>query len=130
MNGSNIWKTEEIEYKIQFLLFRQILGSFRYLWFALLFRFFWGVWVQSSNYLLIPLYPMYSTGPCPDPHLGSWNCLAHQAHIALSEPMSYIDQQGRSLGSFPTFPSSYPHFNQPSGYWPCVEPCVVGDIGK
>ena len=22
---------------------------------------------------------------CPDPHLGSWNCFPHQAHIALSE---------------------------------------------
>ena len=42
---------------------------------------------------------------CPDPHLGSWNCLPHQAHIALSEPMSSTDKQGSSLGSFPTFPS-------------------------
>ena len=58
--------------------------------------------------------PMYSTRPCclvqaitrhtcPDPHLGSWNCLPHQAHIVPSEPMSSIDQQGSSLGSFPTF---------------------------
>ena len=42
---------------------------------------------------------------CPDPDLGSWNCLPYQAHIAPSEPMSSIDQQGSSLGSFPTFPS-------------------------
>ena len=42
---------------------------------------------------------------CPDPHLGSWNCLPYQAHIAPSETMSSIDQQGSSLGSFPTFPS-------------------------
>ena len=42
---------------------------------------------------------------CPDPHLGSWNCLPHQAHIALSEPMSSTDKQGSSLSSFPTFPS-------------------------
>ena len=60
--------------------------------------------------------PMYGTRPwclvqaitrhtCPDPHLGSWNCLPHQAHIAPSEPMSSIDQQGSSLDSFPTFPS-------------------------
>ena len=41
----------------------------------------------------------------PDPHLGSWNYLPHQAHIALSEPMSSTDKQGSSLGSFPTFPS-------------------------
>ena len=57
--------------------------------------------------------PMYGTRPCrlvqaitrhtcPDPHLGSWNCLPHQAHIAPSEPMSSIDQKGSSLGSFPT----------------------------
>ena len=42
---------------------------------------------------------------CPDPHLGSWNCLPHQAYIAPSEPMRDIDQQDSSLGSFPTFPS-------------------------
>ena len=41
---------------------------------------------------------------CPDPHLGSWNCLPHQALIALTEPMSSIDSQGSSLGSFPTSP--------------------------
>ena len=60
--------------------------------------------------------PMYGTRPCclvqvitrhtcPDPHLGSWKCLPHQAHIAPSEPMSSIHQQCLSLGSFPTFPS-------------------------
>ena len=63
--------------------------------------------------------PMYGTRPCcldqaitqhtcPDPHLGSWNCLPHQAHIAPSEPMSSIDQQGSRLGSFlppPLYPS-------------------------
>ena len=43
--------------------------------------------------------PLYGTRPwclvqaitrhtCQDPHLGSWNCLPHQAHIAPSEPMS------------------------------------------
>ena len=53
---------------------------------------------------------------CPDPHLGSWNCLPLQAHIAPSEPMSSIDQQGSSLDSFPTFASSfYPHFNRTFG---------------
>ena len=56
---------------------------------------------------------MYGTRPCclvqsitrhtcPDPHLGSWNCLAHQSHFASCEQMSSIDQQGSSLGSFPT----------------------------
>ena len=48
--------------------------------------------------------PMYGTRPwclvqaitrhtCPDPHLGSWNCLPQQAHIAPSEPMSSIDHR-------------------------------------
>ena len=65
---------------------------------------------------LTPLQPMYGTRPCclvqaitrhtcPDPHLWSWNYLAHQAHIELSETMSSIDEQGSSLGSIPTFPS-------------------------
>ena len=60
--------------------------------------------------------PIYGTRPCcrvqaitrhtcPDPHLGSWNCLPHQAHIAPSEPMSSIDQLGSSLGSFSISPS-------------------------
>ena len=80
--------------------------------------------------------PMYGTRPCclvhtrPDPHLGSWNCLPHQAHIAPSEPMSSIDQQGSSLDSFPTFPPPYPYFNRPSGFWPCVKSCLVGGSDK
>ena len=85
--------------------------------------------------------PMYGTRPrClvqaitrhmyPDPHLGSWNCLPHQAHIALSEPMSSIDQQGSSLGSFSTSPFLYPHFNRPLGFWLCVKSCLVGDSDK
>ena len=85
--------------------------------------------------------PMYGTRPwclvqaitrhrCPDPHLGSWNCLPHQAHIAPSEPMSSTDQQGSSLDSFPTFPPPYPHFNRPSGFWPCVKSCLVGGSDK
>ena len=63
--------------------------------------------------------PMYGTRPwclvqtitrhtCPDPDLGSWNCLPYQAHIAPSWPMSSIDQQVSSLGSFPTFPFPSP----------------------
>ena len=85
--------------------------------------------------------PMYGTRPCclvqaitrhtcPDPHLGSWNCLPHQAHIAPSEPMSSTDQQGSSLDSFLTFPPPYPHFNRPSGFWPCVKSCLVGGSDK
>ena len=67
---------------------------------------------------------------CPDPHLGSWNCLPHQAHIALSELLSCTDKQGSSLGSFPTSPPLYPHFNRPSGFWPCVKSCLVGGSDK
>ena len=59
-----------------------------------------------------------------------WQASALQSHIARSEPMSNIDQQGSSLGWFPTCPFSYPHFNRPSGYWSCDESCLVGDIGK
>ena len=67
---------------------------------------------------------------CPDPHLGSWNCLPHQAHIALSEPMSSTDKLGSSLGSFPTSPPLYPHFHRPSGFWPGVKSCLVGGSDK
>ena len=67
---------------------------------------------------------------CPDPHLGSWNCLPHQAHIVPSEPMSSINQQGSCLDSFPTFLPPYPHFNRPSGFWPCVKSCLVGGSDK
>ena len=73
-------------------------------------------WRQKEEVPRTFLKPMYSTRPCclvqaitwhtcSDPHLGSWNCLPHQAHIAPSELMSSIDQQLSSLGSFPTFPS-------------------------
>ena len=38
----------------------------------------------------------------PGPMFGSMFSRAHQAHIALSEPMTSIVQQGSSLGSCPT----------------------------
>ena len=44
--------------------------------------------------------------------------------------MSSIDQQGSSLGSFPTSSPLYPHFNRPSGFWPCVKSCLVGGSDK
>ena len=44
--------------------------------------------------------------------------------------MSSTDKQGSSLGSFPTFPPLYPHFNRPSGFWPCVKSCLVGGSDK
>ena len=43
---------------------------------------------------------MYSTRLCCLVY--AITCLAQQAQIALSEPMSNIDQQGSSLGTFPT----------------------------
>ena len=44
--------------------------------------------------------------------------------------MSSTDKQGSSLGSFPTSPPLYPHFNRPSGFWPCVKSCLVGGSNK
>ena len=44
--------------------------------------------------------------------------------------MSNIDQQGSSLGSYPTFLSSNLHFNRLSGHWPCAKPCLVGGKGQ
>ena len=41
-----------------------------------------------------------------------------------------IVQQGLSLSSYLTFPSPNPHFNWPSGYWPCVESYLVGGSDK
>ena len=44
--------------------------------------------------------------------------------------MSSTDKQGSSLGLFPTSPPLYPHFNWPSGFWPCVKSCLVGGSDK
>ena len=44
--------------------------------------------------------------------------------------MSSTDKQGSSLDSFPTSPPLYPHFNWPSGFWPCVKSCLVGGSDK
>ena len=44
--------------------------------------------------------------------------------------MSSTDKQGSSLGSFPTSPPLYPHFNWHSGFWPCVKSCLVGGSDK
>ena len=53
---------------------------------------------------------------------------AHQAYIALSEPMTSKVQKGSSLGSCPSPPN--PHYNRPSCLWPWVESCLVGDKDK
>ena len=44
--------------------------------------------------------------------------------------MSSTDKQGSSLDSFPLSPPLYPHLNRPSGFWPCVKSCLVGDSDK
>ena len=44
--------------------------------------------------------------------------------------LSSTDKQGSSLDSFPTSPPLYPHFNRPSGFWPCVKSCLVGGSDK
>ena len=54
---------------------------------------------------------------------GSMSCKAHQAHIALSEPMTSVVQQGSSLGSCPTSPTFNPHYSRLLGHWPCVKSC-------
>ena len=41
-----------------------------------------------------------------------------------------IVQLGSSLDSCPTLPSPNPHFNRPSGHWPCVKSCLVGGSDK
>ena len=46
--------------------------------------------------------------------MSSW---AHQTHIALSGPMTRIDQQGSMLGSRPTFPSSKIHLVASPVWW-------------
>ena len=48
----------------------------------------------------------YNQAYVPGPKFGSKTSLAHQALIALSGTMSNIDQQGSSLGSYPTSPQS------------------------
>ena len=65
---------------------------------------------------LQPLSPMNSTRLwclvqamtrhiCPDPDLGSWNCLAHKIHIALGRSMSSIDQWVRFSARSRPFPA-------------------------
>ena len=54
----------------------------------------------------------YNKAYVPEPRFGSKTSSAHQAHIALSGPM--------------TFPSPRPHYNRPLGHWPCVKSCLVG----
>ena len=80
----------------------------------------------------IRLHALYSTRPhglvqaifwhtCPDLDL------THEIHIALSGSMtSRVRVSARSR----PFPPLYPHFNRPSGFWPCVKSCLVGGNDK
>ena len=84
------------------------------------------------------LHSLYSTRPhgrvqaifwhtCPDLDLGPWFCLTHWTHIALSGSMtSRVRVSARSRPS----PPLYPHFNRPSGFWPCVKSCLMGGSDK
>ena len=72
----------------------------------------------------------FTQGSVPGLMFGSMSCDALQAHIALSEPMTSIVQQGPSLGSSSTPPSLNLHYNRPTGHWPCVTSCLVGGRDK
>ena len=82
--------------------------------------------------------PMYGTRPCclvqaitrhtyPDPYLGSWNCMPHQAHKWANEQHRPAGFESRLVLDPPPL---YPHFDRPSGFWLCVKPRLVGDLGK
>ena len=90
----------------------------------------WALGGKVLPYLSKEMQSVYSTAP----PLAGWTrthiWVRDQAHIALSEPMSSTDKQGSSLDSFPTFPPLYPHFNWPSGFWPCLKSCLVGGSDK
>ena len=101
-------------------------------------RFDWATfgWVSCIIDTFVPLvyhWTMlsnlsYNQAYVPGPRFGFKTSLAHQAHITLSGSMSSIDKQGSSLGSGPTSPN--PNYNRPSGHWPCVKHCLVGDSGR
>ena len=84
------------------------------------------------------LHSLYSTRPhglvqaifwhtCPDLDLGPWYCLTHWTHIALSGSMT---SRVRVSARFRPSPPLYPHFNRPSGFWPCIKSCMVGGSDK
>ena len=61
------------------------------------------------------------------PVFGSMSSQAHQAHIALSGPMTNIVQQGSNLGSYSTFSSPNPYYNSTFG---SVTLCQVLSDGR
>ena len=48
---------------------------------------------------------------------GSMSSFSHEAHIALSRPMTSIVKQGSNLGAGPTFSAQTPHYNLVM-FWP------------
>ena len=101
-------------------------------------NFGWATLGWASCFSVPPLHSLYSTRPhglvqaifwhmCPGRDLGPWYCLTHWTHIALSGSMtSRVRVSARSR----PFPPLYPHFNWPSGFWPCVKSCLVGGSDK
>ena len=68
----------------------------------------------------------YNQASMPRPRFGSMSSLVNQAHIALSGLMTSIVQQGSNLArARPSSPLN-PHYNRPSGYWPCVKSSLGG----
>ena len=66
----------------------------------------------------------------PRPTFGFVKLLASSGSHCTKWADQQHRQQGSSLGSFPTSPPHYPHFNRPSGFWPCVKSCLVGGSDK
>ena len=67
---------------------------------------------------------------CLDPDLGPKP--AWLIRLTLHEVGRWATQTSNiwaSAGTRPTPPLN-PHFNRPSGHWPCVKPCLVGGRGK
>ena len=83
---------------------------------------------------------MYSTRPCSQ--VQTIAGIRARTHIWVRETACLIRPKLHLVGqwaaqtcrvrastrSWP--PPLYPHFNRPSGFWSCVKPCLVGDIGK
>ena len=67
----------------------------------------------------------YNQAFVPGFMFGSMSCKAHQAHIALSEPITSIVQQGSSFGLIPASPFFNPHYSQPLCLWLCGKLCLV-----
>ena len=75
----------------------------------------WAIWITATFNIFFLLHwtllssLSYNPASVRGPRFGFMSSSAHQAHIALSEPMTSIARQGSSLGSCPTFLSPKPH---------------------